>query len=143
MSFSRMYDVLAIFLSAVCVLHCILMPLVIALTPFVMMTQMQLLWDNYHAWLLLAVVPITLVGLSQGYRRHRDARVWSIGLAGLGSMAIGILFHAIPWVEAVLVAGGAMLIACAHWINWRQVCPDGCHSVNPGFKSKLFKAPQH
>ena len=82
---SDMLDKAAVALSGLCLLHCLLMPVIITALPFFG----QFSERHLHAEILIIVLPISLIALSIGFRRHADKRVVGWGIAGLLLLLVG------------------------------------------------------
>jgi cytochrome c biogenesis factor len=77
----RPFDRLAIALSGLCVVHCLLTPVALVLFPVLAATSVA--DDHFHMLLLGLVLPASLVALVLGCRRHKDHLVISLGGIGL------------------------------------------------------------
>lgn len=120
------WDRIGMGLSGVCLVHCLLVPVVLALLP---------LWpvgEAVHAWmhpvLALGLVPVTLVALVAGYRRHRSREVVALLLSGLAVVLVAATWgHASPGAvgETTLTVAGSILLMVGHWRNWRRT--GTCH----------------
>lgn len=111
-------DKAAVALSALCLLHCLLMPVIIAVLPFFA----QFSERHLHAELLIVVLPISLLALSIGFRRHGDRRVVGWGIAGLLLLIVGAtLAHNLYGIVAdrMLTITGSLILALAHYRNSR------------------------
>ena len=112
------FDGLAISLSAVCVVHCLALPIVIALLPA--LSQWLQLPEAIHAWLLACAIPISITVLGRSAHRHRAARgTLLLGIAGLSLMG-GALLAPSEVLETAISVSGAVLLASAHILNWRR-----------------------
>ncbi len=117
---TRQLDRIAILLSGVCVLHCILTPAVIALLPLLTLGIGG--DEHFHELMLFIVLPISTLGLALGWRQHRRSRVL---LAGVAAMAL--LTFASTWghdnlshaLEATLMVIGSLALAAVHVANYR------------------------
>ena len=74
-------DSLAISMSVICAVHCLLTPLLITLLPIISTT----FWihENFHLWMVLLVVPTTTAAVFMGCRKHKDKTVAYLSLTGL------------------------------------------------------------
>ena len=87
----RYADGLGIGLSGLCVVHCLLTPVAIALVPSIHFHDYH---DVVHDWLLVILPVIALGAFVPGYRRHKDKRVFLYSAPGILFIALGaILFH--------------------------------------------------
>ncbi|RIV85516.1 MerC domain-containing protein [Aurantiacibacter xanthus] len=112
------FDGVAISLSAVCVVHCLALPLIIALLPA--LSQWLHLPEAIHAWLLACAIPVSMLVLGKSAHRHRAARgTLLLGIAGLALMG-GALMAPTETLETVITVSGAALLASAHVQNWRR-----------------------
>ena len=112
-------DRVAVMLSAVCLLHCMAIPLVILVLPA--LSGLLLGSETLVHWLLLGVaVPISGLALWVGYSRYRNLRSVLLGTVGLLLMFVAVthLFGRAPEVPLTLV--GVALVACAHLLNIRR-----------------------
>ena len=74
-------DSLAISMSVICAVHCLLTPVLIIAFPIV--TTTFWIHQDFHLWMLLFVLPITSLAVFLGCRKHRDKLVVSLSAAGL------------------------------------------------------------
>ncbi|WP_299979377.1 MerC domain-containing protein [uncultured Pseudoteredinibacter sp.] len=128
---SQLGDKFAISLSALCSIHCLATPIVLAALPS--LTGLALLDEAFHSWMVLAVVPCSLLSLLIGCREHRQRSVAELGLIGiailltpliLGHEAVGELG------EKTLSVVAAIVIALAHWKNYRLCQAEQCSCNN-------------
>lgn len=111
---ARFRDKLAIFLSAVCVFQCLLLPLVVTLLPVL---DIWWLSDTFlHPFLLLFVIPLTFYTLIPAQKRHGSKRPVYIAIPGLALLTVGAFMHATA-LEKFFTVVGATLIAMAHIQN--------------------------
>jgi hypothetical protein len=111
-------DKAAVALSGLCLLHCLLLPVIITLLPFLD----QFSDRHLHAEILIIVFPVSLIALTIGFRRHADKRVVGLGIAGLLLLLVGAtLAHSLFGVVAdrMLTITGSVILALAHYRNSR------------------------
>lgn len=77
--------------------------------------------EPFHVWVLGVSVPISLLALSAGYRRHGVARPAFIVLPGLVLLTLGALTPSSEWMETALTVPGALLLAVGHGLNWHML----------------------
>lgn len=82
------YSRAAQLLSGLCLIHCISMPLIIAIMPGLS----ALIHHDYEIWLTLSVVPIAIAGFLPTWNRHRNIPIGLSFAAGLLLMLAGSLF---------------------------------------------------
>ncbi len=113
---SQTIDGIAVGLSGLCVLHCVLSVLLVA----ALSGSATFLTDPLiHRLGLGGAVLLAAVALGYGYAEHRATRPALVGLAGLSAMAAG-LFAPHGWPELVLTVGGVSVLAVAHLMNARS-----------------------
>jgi hypothetical protein len=122
-------DRVAIAMSGLCVIHCLVGPVLLVLAP-PMLISFGVSDVIFHRLLLLVVVPSSAVALGLGCRRHRDGSVIGLGLLGLSALGLAALYgHEVVGEggERVLTLSGAMVIATAHLRNFRLCRREACH----------------
>lgn len=119
MTVSRYLDRIAISLSAICVVHCLAVPLIVTVLPLAAIGLGG--ESHFHELMLWLVVPISMIGLGMGYREHASLRIVAAGLIGLTIVsAAAVLGHG-AWpisVEVLVSLIGSALLAGAHWVNF-------------------------
>ena len=109
-------DGAAVGLSALCMVHCLTLPLVVAGLPFLA----QFSEGHLHAQMLVVVLPLSIIALSIGFRRHRDLRIVVTGALGMLLLAIGAtVAHTQLGLTAdrAITIAGSLFLATAHWKN--------------------------
>lgn len=115
------WDRAGISLSGLCVLHCLLLPVVLAVAP------VWTVGETVHAWLhplfAIILVPTTLVAAVGGFNRHNSWHVITFLAVGLTVIIVaGYLGNDRPGTSletTVTIVGSALLIA-GHVLNWRM-----------------------
>ena len=111
-------DKTGIMLSGICLLHCLTLPLVIALLPFVGAFG----GGHFHAQVLLVVVPVSLAAFMPGFRRHGSKRVIAWGTIGIALLFFGATIAHDSYgivADRAFTIGGALMLAAAHFFNSR------------------------
>jgi len=115
---STHFDKAAIGLSLVCAVHCLLLPLVLVILPTLAASTSS--DERFHQWMLMAVLPTSLLALAMGCRRHRNMSVMAMGLPGLAILTLAA-FLGHDWLgesgEKIASLLGASLIAFGHFRN--------------------------
>lgn len=111
------FDGLAVGASAVCLVHCLALPLVIAALPA--LANVMQVPESFHLMMLALAVPISGFALVSGFKRHGAVLPTMIGGAGLVLLAIGALLLSKPAAETGVTVMGGLLLAGAHIKNWR------------------------
>ena len=109
-------DRAAIFLSGLCLLHCIAVPLALVLGPL-LGGWLQNTETQVH-WVLLALaLPISAIALQRGFRRHHSWLTIILGYTGLLLMFIGVSHWLGEAWEIALTVTGVSLLLMAHVRN--------------------------
>lgn len=121
---SHALDRSAIALSALCLAHCLALPVVIAAAPAMARVLPDQPW--VHPAILATAAPLAAVTLWRGWRHHRSRRPAAIGLAGIVLLAAGVAVGDGAAETALTVAGG-LALAGAHALNWRRTHAGHAH----------------
>ena len=113
-------DVLGLGLSALCLVHCIALPLVLIALPTLAAFGHD---DHHHHWLHIALalvlVPLAFASLLPGYLRHRRTAVMACGALGVAAILIGAFLEG--WLgesaATALTIAGSLCLICALWFN--------------------------
>lgn len=123
---SSSWDWMGQLLSALCLAHCVALPLLTGLLPAA--TAEVLEGEAVHQGLIVFVVVTAAAAFVPGFRVHR--RVSVLALAGVALALLGTAAFLLPEgtseaAETGLTLGGGALMALAHWRN-RTLCRDCC-----------------
>jgi hypothetical protein len=110
-------DLVAAILSSLCLIHCIAVPVAIALLPALALVVPDIEW--LHAALLVIAVPASGLALWRGWHVHRNPAPARIGAAGLLVMATALFAVPHSVTEVMLTVGGGLLVATGHLFNLR------------------------
>lgn len=117
--------------STICLVHCLAMPVVIALIPAFAAELFESEW--FHITLAFAVLIFCLAAFVPGYYRHHDKRLVWIGVTGI-SLVFFATFVARYWsetAEIAIVTVGNLVLVAGHLLNRKLThkvcCPDDKH----------------
>lgn len=110
-------DGFAIGASSLCALHCLGLPLLLALLPALAARIDP--GESFHISMLALAVPTSLFALIRGRRRRGTHRI-ILGMCGIALMTIGAFLTSEPRVEAAWTVTGSVMLAIAHILNWRR-----------------------
>jgi len=113
-------DRLGIWLSAICAVHCMVVPIVLIFFPVMSWIH----WSRIMDVIVLSVAAVFgLGGCLLGLRHHRDAVPLSLVVIGLAINSMGRFGAAYlgPVLAQTLVIAGPMLMAYGLWRD-RQLC---------------------
>lgn len=109
-------DSLAVGASTACLIHCLALPLLIALLPA--LAGVLDVGEGFHRALFGLAVPVSSIALLVGHKRHGQITPAAGGLTGLALLASGLLAGQAA-AETALTVSGSLLLASAHLMNWR------------------------
>lgn len=123
---SLQLDKFAILLSGVCLVHCLLAPIILTLLPIISLSVMveDMLFHQLMLWI---VVPTSLVALFIGCRKHRRWLIALTGALGIAVLfAVAFLGHDILTLngEKLATGAGGLILAFSHFLNYRA-----CQSI--------------
>ena len=116
------WDRIGVAMSALCMVHCLALPVIFALLPA--LTVYEHFTDTTHRIFGVALVAISLFAFLPGYRRHRAMIVFVLGACGLG-LVVFAAFAGERWLgeygEIGFTVAGSILLILAHLRN-RTLC---------------------
>ena len=114
----QLLDSLAVTISSVCAVHCLALPFIVAAYPLLGLWSMDDLL--FHRLLLIVIIPISLIALLLGYRRHRSRQVAVLGMLGIVTLVLVVMFGH-DWVsttgERLATTAGGLTLASGHVFN--------------------------
>lgn len=113
---TRWLDGTAVTLSALCLVHCLALPLIVAGLPLLA----QFTDGHLHAQLLVVVLPVSVGALGLGYRRHQNGRIVTGGTLGMLLLVVGATIahrHLGLAADRAFTMAGALVLATAHFFN--------------------------
>jgi hypothetical protein len=120
-------DGAAIAMSAACILHCLLTPLIVILFPILGSTAFA--DDSFHGLLLVLIIPTSALAFYIGCRQHRDGSVLLLGVGGilvlLAAALLGIAGLGVVG-EKIATGIGGTLLALGHVLNFRRCRTHQC-----------------
>ena len=109
---------MAVALSGLCLVHCLALPFAIVVLPFLG----QFADDHLHLQMLIVVIPVSVIALVLGFRRHRHRGVVVAGIVSLTIITIGgtIAHNELGIVaDRTLTIVGSLGLAITHFRNFR------------------------
>ncbi len=113
-------DAMAIALSAACLIHCLVLPLTLTLLPALAVGFLA--DEQFHRWLLVIIIPTSVLAIGMGCWKHRSAAVALTSLSGLAILLVGGLGGHEQFGETgekLLTTSGALIVAASHVMNQR------------------------
>lgn len=127
---STTLDKISVALSGICILHCLLTPILITLLPIISLNSFV---DDelFHKLMLWIVLPTSCTALFIGCRKHRDTLIATTGIVGM-LILIFVTFwgHDLFGLtgEKVATSIGGIILAISHILNYRacqsRICED-------------------
>ena len=121
-------DKSAISASAICAVHCLCLPLLLGVFPA--LSTSILGQELFHQSLLWVVIPLSVIALTMGCRRHNNLIVALLGLAGLSALVLAASMGHEGLGEngeRIATLMGALAIAAAHVRNYILCKQSSCH----------------
>jgi|TARA_B100000902_G_scaffold254849_1_gene241271 hypothetical protein len=124
-------DKTAISLSALCLVHCLLVPsFLVFLSGYISLSYNN---EFIHYAILFIAIPVSLYALITGVKNHKSFTYLYVGLSGILALVLAVTFGVQIWGEAgekILTTIGALLVAISHFKNYRlcrEIECDDCH----------------
>jgi hypothetical protein len=122
-------DRAAVMLSGLCLLHCLALPFLLVSLP----ALSALSEGHLHAQMLIVAIPVSVIALCFGFRRHGSRSVLAFGVLGMLLLVVGgTVAHSYYGIVAdrTLTISGALVLAVTHYFNSRLV--RHCRTGEPG-----------
>jgi hypothetical protein len=100
-----------------CLVHCLLLPLVVALFPA--LGGIAEVPEAAHLLLFAIAIPVSSLAVISGYRRHGALLPGAIAVIGLSLIGVGALAGFPLLLETSVTVAGSLVLALAHISNWR------------------------
>jgi hypothetical protein len=124
-------DKTAISLSALCLVHCLLVPsFLVFLSGYISLSYNN---EFIHYAILFIAIPVSLYALITGVKNHKSFTYLYVGLSGILALVLAVTFGVQIWGEVgekILTTIGALLVAISHFKNYRlcrEIECDDCH----------------
>jgi hypothetical protein len=115
--------------SILCAIHCAVVPLIITTLPLIGLGFLANPWFEWGMIIFAVFIGFYAIGISY-VRSHHKVLPLLLLLAGFAVIIAGHLFVT-DWHEAIVVPIGGLLIATAHFFNYRYTAV--CSSENSLF----------
>ena len=113
-------DKAAIGFSLACALHCVMVPLLLALFPTGALSGLG--DERIHLGLLFLIVPISVFSLTLGCRVHKNLTVFAVGVTGICILIFSAFLAHDMGGESLETAGtllGSGVVALSHALNFK------------------------
>lgn len=110
-------DAAGIGLASLCIVHCLALPLIVAVLP--MFADILDLPEAFHLAMVLIALPLSGFALARGFGRHHRPLPLVLGASGLALMTGAVVVEPSEAWETGLTVLGSLMLAGAHLWNWR------------------------
>ncbi|CAN5480294.1 MerC domain-containing protein [soil metagenome] len=124
--------------SILCAVHCAVVPLLITSLPLLGLGFLANPWFEWSMITFALCIGVYAISLSY-FRAHRRLLPTILLLLGFAIIILGHIFIT-SWREAIVVPIGGLLIATAHFVNYRYT--GICRQTNPHFHLKHLHQPR-
>ncbi len=124
-------DRIAMVLSGLCLVHCLALPLLFLVLPFVG----GVADSHWHVPLLAVALPVSIVAIVIGYRRHGNRGIVAGIALGLALLVAGATVgHALlgSLADRLLTVAGSLTLAAMHWQNSVKLREYRCRALARG-----------
>ncbi len=129
-------DRLGLCLSLLCLIHCVLTPILLIAIPSLVILEEHHEHEFLHQALFAILPVLAIAAFIPGFRRHGDKRVFFWGFPGIAFLAVGVLvFDGQMGPQALFTIAGSLFLIRAHLLN-RHLC--ACCETGHG---KVERAP--
>ncbi len=118
--------------SILCAIHCAIVPLIITSLPLLGLGLLANPWLEWSMILLALLIGVYAIGRSYFHTHHRWLPMLLL-IVGFLIIIAGHLFIT-SWHEAIIVPIGGLLIATAHFFNYKYT--GMCHQQETAFNLK-------
>lgn len=115
-------DLYAAGLSTLCVLHCVALPVLVAVMPVAAQAAES---EFVHRVMVIIAIPVSLRVIWKT-RPLADNRLFvGAALVGLGLLLLGAFVEALSAYEVPITVAGGTLLGSAHLWHWARKCGGG------------------
>jgi hypothetical protein len=128
---SILWDRFGLGLSAICAIHCLFFPVLVALLPLLSVSPFLAEW--LHPLFIVLIAPTVYFASKRSHFDRKITRLLGSGfLLVLAGWLIGHFWLGF-WVETGSTLAGSLLLIRGHWLNYRhhQTCTVKSHHHHP------------
>lgn len=111
-------DLYAAGLSALCLLHCLALPLLVTIMPLAALAAEN---ELVHQILVIAAVPVSLRVIWRTLATRGNRLFVGAALGGLGLLLLAAFGEAVSAYEEPITVVGGLLLGSAHLWHWRRL----------------------
>lgn len=128
MNYKKIWDKLGIWISGLCLIHCLVLPLILIFIPVIYKYKYHYLFDEarIHGFFFISMILVALLSFLPAYKIHKQKKPFLVFISGLLIYALPLFFHDFfhSWELLISILASGLIIY-AHWIN-KTHCDD-CH----------------
>ena len=124
----RIFDNFGLTVSAACAIHCILLPVLLILSPYIELTFFTS--HEFHETLMYFILPTSLIAFTMGCKRHNDDIVKLGGICGIFILLLAISLHELSEIVSVIMTLFASSVLIFTHLRNRTLCSHedyNCH----------------
>jgi hypothetical protein len=124
----KILDNFGITVSSICAIHCILLPVLLILSPYIELAFFTS--HEFHETLLYFILPTSLMAFILGCRKHNDDIVKLGGICAIFVLLIAISLHDLNEVLSIILTLFASTLLIFTHLRNRSLCLDehySCH----------------
>ena len=126
-SASARFDMYAVGLSTLCLIHCIALPVLVTVLPAVALAAEN---ELVHKALVVIAVPVSLRVVWKALPGDGNGLFVGAALVGLGLLLLAAFVEAASTYEQPITVAGGALLGSAHLWHWMRRCGrNGTHSL--------------
>lgn len=120
----KIIDNFGITVSAVCAIHCVLLPAIFIIAPYSFLAS-----HEFHVALIYFILPCGAVAFILGCKKHGDLKVAILGSLGLACLITAMIIHELApkhqhseeFITIIVTILGSTLLIISHLRN-RKLC---------------------
>jgi hypothetical protein len=120
-------DKLAVYLSAICAVQCLALPIAMLFLPS--LSLLPLSEELFHTLLLFLVIPVSIFAMVMGCKKHKSYNIIFYGALGLSILLISAVYGHDLFGESGEIAStlvGTSVLSFGHIKN-QKLCKECCH----------------
>ena len=120
-------DKLAVYLSAICAVQCLALPIAMLFLPS--LSLLPLYEELFHTLLLFLVIPVSIFAMVMGCKKHKSYNIIFYGALGLSILLISAVYGHDLFGESGEIAStlvGTSVLSFGHIKN-QKLCKECCH----------------
>ena len=124
----RIFDNFGLTVSAACAIHCILLPVLLILSPYIELTFFTS--HEFHETLMYFILPTSLIAFTMGCKRHNDDIVKLGGKCGIFILLLAIALHEYSEIISIIMTLFASSVLIFTHLRNRTLCSHeeyNCH----------------